>query len=452
MLIHNSLAKSLSLVGMLGLLNGTAACDPSWYDPRVFDDLIDDTWVDTGEAPGSLGNTAYGVGIAGGGQGAFGASFLVAAQSNDGLGHVTFDSDGTPTVNSIDLLTINTLDQPNGWPAPPAMAGAPDSPMVAVAMSNGGGLDEPTQATVALMDSGNGNTLGLASLPGSDLIHRMAFGLTNVAGSNANNIAVLRFDQLAVIPDTNDPQAVVPSCNHEMLLPLSVMVAEIDSGSTGKEIIFAGSNGTDPSVVQIVTGSLVSDAAATVQAPEVAPCFAPGRMARATIDAPNGERDFGAGMVVGDFNGNNMDDLAIGATETGNVYVYLDVNLNDGPLPTPVIIDGPPTAIGFGEILAAGDVRPDLRDELIVGLPDNTVGSKSGAGAVFVYDYGDAGFSPPLSFSDAQTETDARFGRAIAVVPFGMAREILVVGTSTEVFTYFRLHPDDDDVRAASAQ
>lgn len=429
----------------LALLVGTSGCEPSWYDFRVYDDLADQTWTEVSEAPDNVGDQRYGWNIASGAVSDSGASFLVAGEKPDGFGFVRVDPAGAITTTAIPLFSVNILDQPNTWSARPAMAGS-DGSTVAVSMSNGGSPAEPTQATVALIDAGTGQPGELFSLPGSDHVKDLAFGQTDVAGAGQNGLVALRFAQLGIIADIADPQSPVPSCEHEFTVPLGLEVAELKSDSPGQEIVFAAANGANPSQVMILSGSLVSDAVAAGLDPTL--CFDGGRAPLVTIDAPEGESDFGSGLVVADFNNTGVPDLAIGAAGSGKVYVYTEIDLAGALPPTPIIVDGPPGAIGFGSNLYAGDVhQADGADELIVAIPSAQVSGQVTAGMVHVYDFGAGAFAAPIVLHDAQPEGDSQFGQGVAVVPFGPTSEILVVGAKSELFTYFRLHTADDDVR-----
>ena len=116
-------------------------------------------------------------------------------------------------------------------------------------------------------------------------------------------------------------------------------------------------------------------------------------------EAGNG---FGSALAVGDFNGDNSDDLAVGApgedvASLGNAGA---VNVIHGS-PTGLtatgnqlwhqnvagILDTAEAGDTFGRALAAGDFDGDGRDDLAVGVPGEDVAVLAGAGPV----YGDAG-------------------------------------------------------------
>ena len=206
--------RSMVLSTFAAALVAGTGCEPSWYDFRVYDDLADQTWVGVSEAPDDIGSQRYGWNIASGGVSDSGASFLVAGEKPDGFGLVTIDPAGTIETVGLALSAVNTLDQPNAWADRPAMASSPDDNLVAVSMSNGGSPTEPTQATVALLDSRTAQSAGLFGLPGSDHIKDLAFAQTDVAGSGQVNVVALRFEHLDIVPDTADTAAIAPTCAH----------------------------------------------------------------------------------------------------------------------------------------------------------------------------------------------------------------------------------------------
>lgn len=123
---------------------------------------------------------------------------------------------------------------------------------------------------------------------------------------------------------------------------------------------------------------------------------------------PAANENFGAAMVAGDFDGDGVDDLIVGAPgefsgADGAFFPFFGstaglaavTRFNEGSL-------GGTSADGhrFGSVFAAGDLDGDGVDELIVGVPDARVGGDAAAGVVYV----SRALDPRLIFLDGFDE------------------------------------------------
>ncbi|MGQ0595622.1 MAG: FG-GAP repeat protein, partial [Gammaproteobacteria bacterium] len=166
--------------------------------------------------------------------------------------------------------------------------------------------------------------------------------------------------------------------------------------------------------------------------------------AGAIKDTPEPGDRFGSALAAGDFNGDGRDDLAVGVpredingTDAGAVNVLYGAN-------TGLVVSGNQLfsqAAGsglagtaesgdqFGFALAAGDFNNDGKDDLVVGVVGEDLGTFQGiddAGAVNVI-YGSAGgltsagdqfFSQETGSIAGGAEDDDRFGHALAAGDF----------------------------------
>jgi hypothetical protein len=153
--------------------------------------------------------------------------------------------------------------------------------------------------------------------------------------------------------------------------------------------------------------------------------------------APEAEDRLGAALAVGDFDGDGVDDLAIGVpgeavggaaaagavlvlygdagsglTATGSQLFHQDVSGVPG---------GAEEGDRFGSVLAAGDVTCDGIADLVVGAPDEDAGGVADAGTVTVLPGAPSGVTTVGAFlleqSDfgAVAEATDRFGSALAI-------------------------------------
>lgn len=450
------LAPRALCLSMAGTLLGSLfiACQPPSYDPRVFDDLVDSTWVHSTTSPKELSALRYGIALGGGSMGTDGARFFAAARQQDGFVHLHYAPDGslqTTVLPLVGMNGINTLTEPNPLASRPLMVTDPSSGGVAVALTNGGTADAPGQTTIALLDTATGRASALLPLPGPELATGMAIGVTNVHGASTTNIVTARGNLISIIGDILMPAVIeVVSCTQDRTATLGMTVAELDNVAAESEIVFAATDEFGAAELVVMEGRVVAEASDLADPEATASCFdaAAMRAELARVPAPGSEKDFGHSIVAAHINDNPATDLVVTAPSSGTIYVYFDLDdVAAGGLPQPLVVSAPAGAADFAQAVAVGDISGNGRDELIVSAPGTTVDEAAAAGAVYVYALDDTGMlSEPVVLSDAQAEENQRYGQAVAMVPFGSTRSILVVGSDNEVYTYFRT-PISDDVR-----
>ena len=174
-----------------------------------------------------------------------------------------------------------------------------------------------------------------------------------------------------------------------------------------------------------------------------------------TNEAEAGD-EFGAAVACGDFDGDGVDDLAVGvpgedlglAVDAGAVAVFYGsfAGLQPGGIDffhqdLAGVVQIAETGDRFGQALAAADYNDDGFVDLAVGVPGETLGSAESAGSVAVIygslaglaTAGNVAISQSTSGVPGATEGDDRFGAALAAGDFdGDGDQDLAVGTEGE--------------------
>ena len=141
---------------------------------------------------------------------------------------------------------------------------------------------------------------------------------------------------------------------------------------------------------------------------------------------------FGAALAVGDFDGDGIQDLAVGApgdmlgaANSGSVYVFSGstAGITTGFQITQTDAGGANEAGDqFGAALAAGDIVGTAFADLIVGAPGQTISGAATAGRVFIFPGSAGGFTAGLFIDQTDTveanEAGDEFGAALIVGDF----------------------------------
>lgn len=436
--------RATSYVLALGLLG--AGC--SW---SAFDDLADQTWVDSvGAAEGISPNDFLGVAAPGVTDAT--ATFVVLGANTDSVGSYSYDADGVVATAGVEIRANSTqfgvLD-----PRTP-IAGDPYSGNVGVA---GATNDNATGNTKIIHFPPGSTTVSLQSDFNSTqgpLYERiwptgLVYARTDDdgAGTTTTDAVIARGPQVAMAADYATSGGTLSGCVLETAedLVLSVGAANFDPADADDEVIAVFNDATGASGIVILDGSAIASSYANRPiADQVPQCrTAPTGTVWTTINGPAGDTDFGRAIVVGDFDGDGDPDWAVSSPMSNRVIAYINEG-NAGADVTEIEVPVVFEASQFGASMAAGDLDGDGADELIVGAPRADVEGATNAGTAHIYAFDGAAFSLTVTLHDAQPETEQGFGTAVAVVPWGDDRRVLVVVGDTEVFTYFRTQLYDD--------
>jgi len=192
-------------------------------------------------------------------------------------------------------------------------------------------------------------------------------------------------------------------------------------------------------LVVVVPGALAAVATTGVRAvASVVDCVPVDAFGQWMVSAANagGVNDagdnFGVATAVGDFDGDGLGDVAVGAPQdavggvrAGAVYVFPGSATGVGTgirLTQSNAGAANETGDEFGAALAASDFNRDGRTDLVVGAPGETIGTAAGSGAIVVFAGSASGLTPgsvkDQADSAASNEAGDRFGQSLAVGDF----------------------------------
>lgn len=406
---YNSLLSGSLFGSLLGLAVASTACD--W---REFDTIADDTWVKATGAPTGVDSDDFALGLAEANNEAATPAetkqLAVISRSRLTLAFFAYDADGNLSNRQTISLDANSGGPFDALPQSPIYASDPTSGRVAIA-NNG---------KVAIADPSRSN-LEVATLPSSSKSAGLTFfslgTVTYIAAASESGIAVIN----AAMPTT------VISCSQVAGTPTEDVIGRVVAlgavqGVTGlgpERLVVWYENKAMPATVRVAAFDVeISSACALTRSGDAsAEVSVPVRPDYPLIE--------GARIVTIP----GSDAVAISDPLKGVVSIYKPAS--------------PSTITSFmaPDIAALTVGRIGADTYLFSGSPNQDIEGTSNAGRVQVTKLTGiaAAAAPSLTLYDASPDTEQRFGRSIAVIPFGDATSpIVVVGADDEMFSYFR--------------
>ncbi len=410
------------------LLAGQASCGRSAFDQRE-----SQAWSHSAGPPDGISSAAYGVATTTVDREQPGATLVVAGSDPSSLSTLSFDVGGELEQHGVDA---------DRFPAAPVIAGALDpvaggKGVFAVADGSGG---------IRFYDARTGDVgpelrvaIGRdACATAGELGGALLFALADPDDDIEPDLVALAGAELAVFRDLDlEAIAVDPVCTRCALAGEAV---SLGSGTVDDD------DGEDIAVLGAAGDGIAVFAAAQVSARDGQDCGAP----LVALAPPQPGDRFAPPLAVGDIEDNESPEMAVASADHRALFVFHDVALAAGA-PSVIQVPAPADSAAFGAAIAFGDFDGDEVEELAVGDPDASPEGVAGAGQVTIYRYDGDELKPAATLYDSEPEEGQHFGRSLVVAEFGIGgaeyRDLLVVGAEGEVFTYFRITADTDDPR-----
>jgi FG-GAP repeat len=278
--------------------------------------------------------------------------------------------------------------------------------------------------------------------PGERLNFGLGVAAGKISGGAAQDFVVASATDVVLQEDGNEAMAVVSKCDVSLdpVTPekyrfRALATADLLAGGGDEIAVGVPREGSTPGKVVILTRA------------------ADGLDCTVSFESPEKQAHFGNSILAGDFTGDGKADLLVGAPPT-RAYLFAGP-FSAGTTPVaqelrhPSLMDSGSTGdFGFRVGAMDADGMPGL--EFLVSAPDLPVDGKLGAGQVFVFK------RDRMLLTDVKDNSpgaDASFGFTLNGLRFappagcGAERNVLLVGSSKEVFTFFRLPNGPADPR-----
>ncbi|MEZ4362082.1 MAG: hypothetical protein R3B48_17980 [Kofleriaceae bacterium] len=388
----------------VGLALGAAALGVG-CDWREFDDLGDTAWVDTAGAPGGVDSSDFAVGLAEANNEAANETrqLAVISRSKLTLAFLSYNADGARTVRQSISLDSNSGGPFESLPQSPVYAADPASGRIAVAGNGKIAIGDPSKANLDVATAPNSaNSAGVTFLT--------LGGETFVAAATERGVALI---------NVSTPTTTTEICTAPAGISRIVALGTSRSGAGDRLVIWSENS---PMMRSEIGAYAVTVTVGTMCA------LTPSGALDTSLSLPTrADYPLIEGARIISLPGS--DAVAVADPLKGMVSVFT--------------FAATPQAQTFAApgvtSLAVGQLGADTY--LFAGASNQSVDAVSNAGrmqATKLTGVAPAA-TPALTLHDASPETEQRFGRAVAVIPFTDATSpIVVVGADNELFTYFR--------------
>ena len=406
-------------------------------DWRAFDTLQSQTPVLAIDPPGGFpSSNDFGsvlLPVAPPADGSSAAWFLASATETTGLALVKLDAAGGASALT---LTGAALDDLGGYPVT-AMA---EIPGTGTAL-----LGAPTFHSLLTVDLSSQTVSQFtpsSPLTATDPLLGVGVAAGNLTSGAAPDLVAASSSLVHVFVDGSTTD-IAPGAGDLTSCPITLSTMLSNHDRSNRALVVGSLLASGPAIAIGTPGAATPGTVSFFTATTSAVTCAGVLTAPATTDS-----GFGQTLAIGDFDGDGVADLLVGAPPL-RVYLYKGP-VAPGAAPT-ATIPAPPGSAAFGAALAAGNVNGTLGDEALIGDPGATLDGQTGAGNVSIYTGATlakmAMPTPVLTEHDASS--GAAYGSAVGALPFCAAAPCVapprlpLAGAPAKAFVYFTLGPTD---------